>query len=269
MIHSVLFDLAGTTIDCGCRAPVGVFIEAFRRRGVAISEMIARGPMGTAKREHIRRLTRVPEVAQAWVAAHGALPTEADVDDLYAEAEPLQIEVLPQFATPFPGVSALMTALRARGLKLGATTGYTAPMVAVLAPLISAAGWTPDVLVCTSDVSEGRPAPYMNWRAAAALGAPSADSVVVVGDTPVDMQAARRAGMWAVGVTLTGNEVGLDAEALHALTEPQRVAHRAQADWRLRAAGAQYLIDSVLELPAVLDHITAFLSLGRRSVPQP
>lgn len=260
MIRTLLFDLAGTTIDCGCRAPVGVFLEVFRREGLSLDEATARGPMGTHKREHIRRLTALPQVAAAWQAVHGGPPTDADIDRMYALAEPLTLDILANYADPIPGVPALMDALRARGLRLGASTGYTRPMLEVLAPEMAARGWAPDALICASDVPAGRPAPYMNWRLAEQLGASAASEVLVCGDTPVDMEAARNAGMIAVGVTLTGNELGLSWEALAALEPEARAAHREQAGQRLRAAGAQHLIDSVLELPALLDrggHTTA------------
>lgn len=247
-IHCVLFDLAGTSIDCGCLAPVAVFIEVFRRRGVAVSVAAAREPMGTHKREHIRRMCADPTIAAGWQAAHGSLPTDADIDAMYAEAEPLQIAALPNHAEPIPGFLSLAAQLRARGLRLGATTGYTRPMVEVLAPLIAARGWTPDVLLCASDVPAGRPAPYMNQLAAMQLGAPSAASCVVVGDTVVDMLAARNAGMWAIGVAMTGNEVGLPWEALCALSDGDRQILRARATDRLVAAGAQLVVDSVGDL---------------------
>jgi phosphonoacetaldehyde hydrolase len=250
--HCILFDLAGTTVDCGCMAPVAVFIEVFRRRGVAVGVAAARGPMGTHKREHIRRMCAAPDVLEAWAAALGRAPTEADVDTMYLEAEPLTVACLPEHAEPIPGFVALAGALRERGVRLGATTGYTTAMVEVLRPLITKRGWAPDVLVCASDVPEGRPAPYMNHLAMMHLGARDVRTCVVVGDTVVDMQAARNAGMWAVGVALTGNEVGLPWPELQALPDDERSRLREGATERLRAAGAHVVVDSVVDLPLAL-----------------
>jgi phosphonoacetaldehyde hydrolase len=250
---TLIFDLAGTTIDCGCRAPLGVFQAVFRERGVEVDEATARGPMGTHKREHIRQVAEA--VREAWTEIHGAPPSPDDVDAMYARAEPLQIEVLPAFVEPVPGFVEMLSGLG--GYRIGATTGYTAPMVEVLAPLIAARGWRPQVLVSASEVPAGRPAPYMNWKVAAALGAPAASSCVVVGDTAVDMQAARNAGMWAVGVALTGNEVGLSWDALQALPATARAELRTKAAGRLRLAGAQWVIDAVTDLPDLLARIGA------------
>jgi beta-phosphoglucomutase-like phosphatase (HAD superfamily) len=47
-LKSVVFDWAGTMVDHGSLAPMGVFVEAFRRFGIEITVDEARGPMGMA-----------------------------------------------------------------------------------------------------------------------------------------------------------------------------------------------------------------------------
>ena len=43
---AVVFDWAGTTIDFGSFAPMGVFVEAFRQFGIDATIAEARAPMG-------------------------------------------------------------------------------------------------------------------------------------------------------------------------------------------------------------------------------
>ena len=71
------------------------------------------------------------------------------------------------------------------------------------------------------------------------------------------MEAARNAGMWAVGVALTGNEVGLGWDALAALSDDERRARGDVARDRLRRAGAHVVIDTVLDLDEALVAIGA------------
>lgn len=251
-LRAVILDWAGTVVDCGSQAPAGVFVEVFRRHGVALSPARAREPMGMHKRQHLERVCAMPEVAAGWAAVHGGAITAAQLDALFAELSAAQIAVLEAHADPIPGVLDALAALRAQGLGIGSTTGYTAEMLAVLRPAAAARGYVPDCAISSSDVPEGRPAPYMNWAAATALRAWPASCVAAVGDTPTDIAAALNAGMIAVGVVLTGNEVGLDAAALAALDPTQRAALRERAAARLREAGAHLLIDSVAELPQAL-----------------
>ena len=83
-----------------------------------------------------------------------------------------------------------------------------------LAPLAPAAGYTPDLTVCAGDLPAGRPSPLMMWYAMARLGVWPAATVVKVDDTAPGIGEGVAAGTWTVGITLTGNEVGLSADEL-------------------------------------------------------
>ncbi len=254
-MKAVIFDLAGTTVDHGCQAPVGVFVEVFRRAGVAVERAVAREPMGTHKREHIRRLCAHPTVAAGWRAVHGHEPTSDDVDALFEAAQPLQMDVLAQHAELIDGTLHVVAELRERGYRIGVTTGYTRAMLDVLLEELRPRGFVPDAAVAATEVPSGRPAPFLLWTAAMRLGAWPAADILAVGDTPVDVEAARAAGMWSVGVTLSGNEVGLGAGELAALTGPERARVREVARARLEPAGAWRIIDSVAHLLPVVDEV--------------
>ena len=80
--EAVIFDWAGTTVDFGSFAPMGVFVETFADFGIEVSIDEARAPMGLPKRAHIEAMLAVPRIAAAWRDARGAAPTLADVDAL-------------------------------------------------------------------------------------------------------------------------------------------------------------------------------------------
>jgi phosphonoacetaldehyde hydrolase len=267
----VVFDLAGTTIDFGCKAPISAFVGLFAERGVTVTEAQARRPMGLAKRAHIDAMLSDPEVIAAWRAGVGAAPPEAGagrealVDALYARATPLQIAVLPQHAAPIPGAVAQLDALRAAGLGLALTTGYNREMLDVLLPVAEAAGLRADLALASTDVRRGRPWPDLCWEAAMRLGGLRAASRGVnVGDTPVDMQTGRSAGFWTVGFALSGNEVGLSAAELEALSPGARSAARRAAELRLREAGAHEVVDDIAALGLALERICARAAAGER-----
>jgi phosphonoacetaldehyde hydrolase len=261
-LRAVVFDWAGTVVDFGSRAPMGAFVRAFAHFGVEISVAEARGPMGMAKRDHIRLVAAVPRVAAAWQARRGRAPTEDDVDAILAVFEPMNVAAVRDHADLIPGTLAAVAELKRRGLKIGSTTGYTRPIMAALTPIAAAAGYAPEVTVCAGDLPAGRPSPLMMWHAMAALGVWPAASVVKVDDTPPGIGEGVSAGTWTVGVALTGNVCGLSADELAALSPWARSAARAQAERVLVEAGADYVIDGVGELPSILDRIEARLARG-------
>ncbi len=263
-LQAVILDWAGTVVDHGSRAPMGAFVRAFAAFGVTIGIADARGPMGMAKWDHIRAVGHAPAVAEAWRAQHGRDFNEADVDAIFRVFEPMNVAAVRDHADLIPGAVEAVAALRERGLRIGATTGYTRAIMAELAPLAAAAGYAPELTVCAGDLPAGRPSPLMLWYAMATLGVWPAATVVKVDDTVPGIGEGVAAGTWTVGVTLTGNEVGLSAAELAGLPEAERVAHRARAGAVLMAAGADFVIDGIGELPAVVGAIDARLAAGVR-----
>lgn len=261
-LQAVVFDWAGTIVDHGSLAPAIVFQEIFRRRGVEITIQEARGPMGRGKRDHIAEVAAAPRVAEAWAAAHGAAPTEADIDALYAEFLPLQKTTLGKYSNAIPGVADTISRLRERGLRIGSTTGYTRELMDVVAPAAAEQGVAPDTIVCSDEVTAGRPAPFMLQRAAERLQAYPAWRIVKVDDTGPGIQAARAAGAWAVGVSRTGNGVGLSVAAFEALSDDEQCEAVVRAAETLHQAGAQFVIQSVADIESVLDDIEARLARG-------
>lgn len=263
-LKAVILDWAGTTIDYGCLAPTAVFIEVFQQRGVTISPQEARAPMGMFKRDHIAAITQMPAVADRWVATHGRPPDDVDVDAMYQSFSPLQMATLADHAALIPGARETAEVFRVRGLKIGSCTGYTRAMMDVLAPLAAEQGYAPDALVCGDEVRAGRPAPWMALHNALLLDVYPLAGIVKIGDTPVDMQEGRNAGMWTIGVALTGNEVGLSQVEAAALSAEERTARVRTAAERLWNAGAHYVVETIADVPTCLDEIEEALSRGMR-----
>lgn len=263
-VAAVVFDISGTVLDFGSRGPVAAFQELFARHGVPISAEEARRPMGAHKKDHIRDVLADAEVAPRWQSVHGFAADEAMVEKLYAEFVPLQTEVVLRHADVIPGVPELVQGLRARGLKIANTTGFVRQMIAGLIPLAVQGGYNPDLWICPDDVGQGRPAPWMMFHAARHFDIYPMSRVVKVGDTPADIAEAHAAGAWSVGVVSHGNEVGLSAAELGALTPPARAAREAAARRRLLTQGPHYLLDSVADLLPLLDIIDARLARGEK-----
>lgn len=263
-IGAVVFDWAGTVVDYGSLAPMGVFVEAFAEFGVDISIDEARGPMGMAKRPHIATLMALPRVAEAWAKKHGHKPNEADIDRVYGVFVPKNVAVAAKYADLIPGVADVSKALRADGVKIGSTTGYTRDIMAKITPVAAAQGFAPDSLVCTGDTPDGRPSPYMLWRSLTELGVWPAWHCVKVDDTEVGIGEGLNAGAWTVGVAVSGNVFGLSLADTQALSKEEYGKRREAAVKRLKNAGAHYVIDSAADLLPVIAELNAKLAKGER-----
>jgi len=265
-VRALVLDWSGTTADAYVIAPAVVFVEVFKNQGVEISMLEARGPMGLRKDLHIKMLTETPVIRERWKAIKGSYPTQADVDAMFVDFVPAQLAVLPQYSGLLPGIAEVTQKMQADGIKIGASTGFTRSMVDVLLKAAREQGFNPDVTVAGDEVENGaRPKPHMVYKNMDLLDITTVQSVVKVDDTTSGVGEALNAGCWGVGVARYSNYMNinsyeeadaLSAEEIERLTEETREL--------LRKAGAHYVIDSIVELPAVIEDINARLARGER-----
>jgi len=237
-IPAVFLDWAGTAVDHGSIAPVDALETIFLQFGVAVPRPLVRRHMGLAKKDHIRNLLEEPEVNAQWRVLHSSAPQERDVDAIYANFEPQMMEVLAGYATVIAGVVDTVEAMRARGMKIAGTTGYTRPMLDRLEALAAKQGYHTDRSLAPEDAGGGRPFPWMCYRLAMELHIYPLSACVKIGDTESDIAEGRNAGMWTVGVTRSGNTVGFSEADWVKLDSGEQRKLIACADQELRAAGS-------------------------------
>ncbi len=256
MIEAVIFDWAGTTVDYGCFAPVQAFQEVFKSFGVVPTMEETRKPMGLLKRDHIRTMLHMDRIAEEWKARYGAMPAEKDVDALYAVFEEKLLSILHNFAQVKPGVLDAVAALRATGVKIGSTTGYTDKMMDIVVPIAKQNGYAPDYWISPDGTGGfGRPYPYMIFRNLEKLGVSSVQAAAKVGDTVSDIKEGKCAGVYTIGVLEGSSQIGLSQEEYEALTPAQQNEACAKAAEVFRTAGADAVIRNMAELPALLRQV--------------
>lgn len=217
-IELVVLDMAGTTVRDD-----GVVEQAFQRAAerTGVAERMpwaealqyVRDTMGMSKIDVFTHLA-AGDVAAATAAT-------AAFEGAYAEI------IAEQGAEEIPGAADAIRALRDAGLSVVLTTGF-APVTRDA--LIDALGWGDlvDLALSPIDAGRGRPAPDLVLTALLRMGASSVQAVAVAGDTASDVESGRRAGAGFVAGVLSG-------------------AHD-----RAALAGADAVLDSIADLPAVL-----------------
>ncbi len=265
-VGAVILDWSGTTADAYVLAPAVVFVEVFKKHGVEISMPEARGPMGLRKDLHIKSLTEEPEIRDRWKTVHGNYPDQGDVDAMFADFVPMQLDCLRTYTTLLPGVAEMTQTLQKRGVKIGSTTGFLRSMVEILEEDAKKQGYAPDASVAGDDVIHGaRPKPFMLYRNLDLLDAHPIQSVVKVDDTVAGVGEALEAGCWGVGIARYSNYMNFDsleqAESMPEEDVRRRLEHTRDV---LRKSGAHYVIDEPIELLEVIDDINQRLARGER-----
>ena len=265
-IEAVILDWAGTVVDFGSIAPTTIFVEAFKQAfdfDITLEE--ARGPMGMGKWDHIRTLGNTPSVDERWKAQFGESMTDAQVDLIYQTFMPLQKAKVADRAAPIEGALQAIEDLKQQNIKIGSCSGYPREVMAVLQKAAAEYGYLPDHVVSSDDLAAGsRPGPWMALENVIQMGISSVSNCIKVDDSIPGIDEGLNAGMWTVGIAVTGNAIGLSEEEWEALSPAQQEMHRAEATACLSEAGAHYVIDSLAELPKIVEQVNERLAAGDR-----
>jgi len=263
-IQAVIFDWSGTTVDFGSCAPTAVFRRLFESHQIAITDEQIRAPMGLMKKDHLRTLLALPEIARQWQERYSHELAEEDVHNLYHEFLPMQLDCIRTYSHPIPGVLPLAAELHRQGIKIGSTTGYTRAMMEVLVPAAQKHGYIPDTWVCPDDVSAGRPYPWMCYLNAIRLEVFPLSNYVKIGDTLTDIQEGLNAGMWTIGLALSGNMLGIPEEEFKARSPEALQPLRQTIAARFVQAGAHAVCDGAWDCLPALSLIDSRIAEGQK-----
>jgi phosphoglycolate phosphatase len=188
-------DMAGTTVaDDGC--VMEAFSAAVQQLGLSPGTpayddalAIARRTMGQSKIMVFQRIFGAEDLADQ---------ANQSFEQHYAAA------VATGAVAPLPGAAETIAALRAAGIKVCLTTGFSP---ATRDAVLGALAWRPliDLALSPADAGRGRPWPDMALTALLRLGGGAVSELAVAGDTPSDVEAGLRAGAGLVAGVLTGS----------------------------------------------------------------
>jgi len=218
-IELVVFDIAGTTVqDTGQVA--NAFIDAFGEFNMDIPADTVNQVMGFRKMDAIKML--VPDESNEELIAQIHEAFTRNMLGLYKSDPGLK---------PLPYATEIFQQLKQQGIKIALNTGFTR---VVTDAILKRLQWTTpeviDIVICSDEVLEGRPQPYMIQHIMQQLQVTDSKAVVKVGDTKVDVEEGRNAGCGLVVSVTTGAYTRTELE----LYKPD------------------HIIDSLAELPALL-----------------
>jgi phosphonatase-like hydrolase len=193
-VKLIVFDLAGTVIEDAGQVPAA-FTSALQKHEIEVTSDSLREVRGASKREVIQRFVeRQSGVSRADVRSR----TEEIYNSFRSTLAGIyEAEGVREIA----GATETFAWLQRRGVRVALNTGFDRTITELL---LNSMSWDKDLVnavVCGDDVAQGRPAPYLIFRAMEKSGITSVHQVSNVGDTVLDLQAGQNAGvLYNIGV---------------------------------------------------------------------
>lgn len=263
-IQAVIFDWAGTVIDHGSLAPVTVFLDVFYKHNLKLKLDQVRQFMGLAKKDHIRSLLELPEVRKQRPELNQPGEIPRFTEELYTDFLEFQVESILEHCQMIDGIPQMVEALKARNIRIGSTTGYPREIINMVIPKAAEQGFEPEVTYTGTEVASGRPAPWMIYQVAEGLGIYPMDLLIKVDDTLAGIEAGVYAGCWTIGVSRTGNLIGLSKKEFESLSPEEQNRRLKRAEVSLKEAGADYVVESAADILPLIETINRRLEAGER-----
>jgi phosphonoacetaldehyde hydrolase len=144
--------------------------------------------MGLEKKEHIRRMCQLPEVRAQWEQRYGRSPMKTMWRPI------LRIDRnhdgrhhRPIMPNPSRDCCRIVDGMR-NAISKSAPAPATRTHDGALVPAAAENGYSPDCVVCSSDVPAGRPFPWMCYQNAIRLQVYPFAAMIKIGDTISDIQ---------------------------------------------------------------------------------
>jgi HAD superfamily hydrolase (TIGR01509 family) len=188
-MKAVIFDIDGTLLD-SVDLHAAAWVEAFRHFGVAVAQADVRRQIGKGGDQLMpvflprERVEREGETIEAYRS------------DLFKRAYLSKV-------TPFPGVRALFSRIRADGHAVALASSGKESEVAHYQDILGITDLV-DVATSSDDADRSKPHPDIFEAALGKLAPWKARDILVIGDTPYDAEAARKAGLPTLGVLCGG-----------------------------------------------------------------
>lgn len=223
-IELVVFDMAGTTVSDKGNVN-NFFRDAFSNAGMEVDPADVNTVMGYRKKDAIEIIVKKYKP--------GFQDDEDFIDAIHDDFTKQMVTFYENDKTlsALPFAEKVFKELQNNKIKVALNTGFTK---VITVPILERLGWDKadfiDEVICSDEVPEGRPQPYMIEKLMKDLKISAPENVAKVGDTKVDIEEGKNAGCGMVIAVTTG-----------AYTKEQLVKYH-----------PDHIIDSLESLPSLI-----------------
>jgi len=257
MIKACIFDLGGTIVDKYSQGPLLSLQKAFSLKKLYVPNKLIIKDMGKHKFEHIRELCNENLINTQFRIHNDRDISSVDMESIFNGFNDIQTQHMKLYLNIIPETYTIMKYLQEKDIKVGITTGFNKNQMNIAVDKLKYNHIKIDSAV--SSEFSSRPLPHMIHKNMKHLQIDNPKQVIKIDDTCVGIQEGINAGCYTVGVARWS--VNMDMFSLDTLTEgtinhKDIINHKLiESRRRLKEAGADFVIDTLDELPSIIKTI--------------
>mmetsp|Transcript_24348 Transcript_24348/g.70218 ORF Transcript_24348/g.70218 Transcript_24348/m.70218 type:complete len:256 (+) Transcript_24348:269-1036(+) len=209
------------------------------------------------------------QVRRRFMEARGHEPNPADVEMLHEAFVGRQSDMVSAYSSLVPECVDAVEKIRKMGCKIAGTTGLGRSLLDASLKEAATQGFVSDSFVAGDDLEGSfgsRTQPFMIYQNMRNLQIPYVQSVVKIDDSVMGIAEGLNAGCWTVAVSRYSTHMDVDSidqwEALG--QEEQTRREQASRDKLVGESGAHYVVDTLADVPLVIEDINARLAKQER-----
>lgn len=270
MIKACIFDLGGTIVDRYSITPLLAFRRAFRNRGVDLCPSLVRKDMGLNKMDHINKIFEDINIRDQWFSRNLESIDDRVKKDIFKEFSIIQKNETIERMKVIPQTKKCVRYLQENGILTGVTTGFDYEQTMRVKSLLETYNIYLDSYVSSTCLEKpGRPEPYMIHKNMANLNLDDPKRIIKIDDTVAGIQEGLNAGCLTVAVArwsvhmgidnyedmMRSDNVIMDGSNNYSLNYHNQKEKLKKSKEILKSSGAHYVIDTLEELPGIIQHI--------------
>ena len=255
MIKACIFDLGGTIVDRYSLTSLLSLKKLFINRGITLNNNLLLKGVGMNNQEHILNILNDKTILNKWLKRYNDYPDEYDVKVLLNELKREQCSYSENIIDILPETRECIDYLGFNYIKTGCTAGFDKENMNVIQNKLE----RNDIYLDSYVSSEGnKPNKFMIQENMKRLGISNPKEVIKIDDSTVGIEEGKNAGCITVAVARWSIHMNImrisDAYEFDE-TYPDIQDKLKHSRNVLRESGADYVIDTLDELPRVIESI--------------
>ena len=257
MIRACIFDLGGTIVDRYSLTPFLSLKKVFKNYNISVTNNLIFKDMGKNKKDHLIDILSDQNITGQWSRNYNRVPNKKDVDYLMKDFYEIQTNYSTIMIDILPETRECIDYLQFNYIQTGVTTGFNRENMDIIKDKLERNQIYLDSYVSSTCLDKpSRPYPYMIQKNMENLNINDPKEVIKVDDTVVGIHEGLRANCWTVGVARWSTNMNIySIEDAYGFSEWEIQDRLENSRNILKEAGADYVIDTLDELPRVIESI--------------
>lgn len=271
MIRACIFDLGGTIIDKYSLTPLRAFRQAFKNKHIDLCPDLIRRDMGLNKLDHINKICSDPVFIHNWHNKH-LEDVKYYKDEIFSDFNKIQRKLTIENMKMIPETNGCIRYLQDNNILTGVTTGFDYKQTMLIKSLLETYNIYLDSYVSSTCLDlPSRPGPYMIHKNMDNLNLSDSRKIIKIDDTVSGIKEGLNAGCLTVGVARWSINMNINTyeemmyldnhimngSTDYSLNNYNQNKNLIKSREILKNSGAHYVIDTLDELPNIIEHINS------------